>query len=164
MTVISGFFKQSVILALFLCLVLPLASRADETFAIDDYAIVTSDGVKHHFLVEIASTEAQRSQGLMYRYQMAPTNGMLFEFGRTRYVRMWMKNTYIPLDILFIDRNGRIASIAENTEPLSERIIESKVDVDFALELNAGTAKALNIKVGDQTFRGANAKESEPLK
>lgn len=102
------------------------------------------------FQVEIATTPAERAKGLMYRTELAPDAGMLFDFEVDQQVYMWMKNTYIPLDMVFIRADGRIASIAANTEPLSTRTIESGAVVRAVLELPAGTAKARGIAVGDK--------------
>lgn len=102
------------------------------------------------FRVEIATTPAERAKGLMYRTELAPDAGMLFDFEVEQQVYMWMKNTYIPLDMVFIRSDGRIASIAANTEPLSTRTIESGAVVRAVLELPAGTAKARGIAVGDK--------------
>jgi uncharacterized protein len=111
--------------------------------------IVTSAGAKT-YLIEIADDNNERGIGLMNRKSMPDGQGMLFDFQTTRLVQMWMKNTFVPLDILFIEEDGRIESIAENTVPQSLDIIGSKDEVRFALELVAGTAKREGIKPGDQ--------------
>jgi len=102
------------------------------------------------FKVELAETPAERAKGLMYRTELAADAGMLFDFGPEQPIFMWMKNTYIPLDMLFIRPDGRIASIAANTVPLSTQTISSEVPVSAVLELPAGTARAKGISVGDQ--------------
>ncbi|MCK0208644.1 DUF192 domain-containing protein [Starkeya koreensis] len=99
---------------------------------------------------ELAATPAERSKGLMYRTELAPDAGMLFDFGVEQPVYMWMKNTYIPLDMLFIRADGRVASIATDTVPLSTATISSGVPVKAVLELPAGTVKARGIAVGDR--------------
>jgi uncharacterized membrane protein (UPF0127 family) len=138
-------------LAALLLLLLGLHSaRAEESFTEGRLAIVTADGRRHGFTVELALTPTQRAQGLMNRRAMAPDRGMLFSFGETRQVLMWMKNTYLPLDMLFIDKSGSIRTIRENAEPLSEAIIDSKVPVAFVLELNGGTVRARGIQPGDR--------------
>jgi len=101
------------------------------------------------FDIEIATTTAERAKGLMYRTELAPNAGMLFDFETDQQVYMWMKNTYIPLDMLFIRADDRVASIAANTTPLSTQTIESGAVVRGVLELPAGTAKAKGIAVGD---------------
>jgi uncharacterized protein len=111
--------------------------------------IATSAGIKT-YLVEIADDNSERGIGLMNRKSMPDGQGMLFDFQTTRLVQMWMKNTFVPLDILFIGENGRVESIAENTVPQSLDIIGSRDEVLFALELAAGTAKRDGIKPGDQ--------------
>ena len=115
----------------------------------DSLEIVTSTG-RHAFQVEIADNDATRERGLMDRRFMAADHGMLFEFDREAPVSFWMKNTYIPLDMLFIRGDGRIARIAENTEPLSERNIPSGAPVRAVLEVIGGTAKKLGIAPGDR--------------
>lgn len=104
----------------------------------------------HAFTVEVARNDAERAQGLMYRRSMAPDHGMLFDFGQPQPIAMWMKNTYIPLDMLFIRRDGTIARIAADTEPLSTQVIPAGEPVPFVLELNAGTAKRLGLAPGDR--------------
>lgn len=102
------------------------------------------------FKVEMALTPEERSKGLMYRTELAPDAGMLFDFRTDQQVYMWMKNTYIPLDMVFIRSDGRIARIAADTTPLSTETISSGGAVRAVLELSAGTAKARGIAVGDR--------------
>ena len=101
------------------------------------------------FQVELADDPHERAQGLMYRRKMQPDHGMLFDMGEVRPVGFWMKNTFLPLDIIFIGSDGRVRSMALKTEPLSEAVIESGEPVRFVLELNAGTAKRIGLKAGD---------------
>ncbi len=103
----------------------------------------------HKFEVEIAATTDQQRQGLMYRRQMAANAGMLFLYDNGSRVTMWMSNTYIPLDMLFIAADGRITHIVERTVPQSTELIGSNGPVRAVLELNGGTASRLGIKVGD---------------
>ncbi|WP_234188773.1 DUF192 domain-containing protein [Shinella sp. NM-101] len=138
----------SAVMALFLCLAFTAA--AGEKFDTQPLTIVTRNGKSHAFTVELAVTPRQREQGLMYRREMAPDHGMLFAFGETRQVFMWMKNTYLALDMLFIGKDGRIRAIKENAEPLSESIIDSKGPIDYVLELNAGTTRRLGIRTGNR--------------
>lgn len=138
----------SAVLALFLCLA--LSAAAQERFDSQPLTIVTKNGKSHAFTVELAVTPRQREQGLMNRRDMADDHGMLFAFGETRQVFMWMKNTYIPLDMLFIGKDGRIRTIRANAEPLSEAIIDSGGPIDYVLELNGGTAKRLGIRAGNR--------------
>ncbi len=111
--------------------------------------IVTRSGV-HVFEVELAITDQERSQGLMFRRELPEGRGMLFDFKRDEAVAMWMKNTYVSLDMIFIRADGRIAHIAENTTPLSEAIIASPFPVRGVLEVVAGTARKLGIRPGDK--------------
>ena len=111
--------------------------------------IASKTGV-HVFTVEIADTDQTRERGLMYRRELPEGRGMLFDFFKDQPVGFWMKNTYIPLDMIFIRSDGRIASIAENTEPLSERVVPSGAPVRAVLEVKGGTARKLGIQPGDQ--------------
>jgi uncharacterized protein len=112
-------------------------------------AIVTA-GARHDFMVEVARDDATRAQGLMYRRSLAPDRGMLFDFNRVEPVSMWMQNTYVSLDMLFIRPDGTIARVVQNTEPLSTRTIPSGEPVLAVLEVVAGTAARLGIKAGDR--------------
>jgi hypothetical protein len=111
--------------------------------------IASKSGV-HTFAVEVATSEAERERGLMYRKSLPVGHGMLFDFKQDQNVAMWMKNTYIPLDMIFIQSDGRIARIAENTTPLSERIISSGGPVRAVLEVIGGTARKFGIVPGDR--------------
>ena len=142
----------SAVLALFLCL--SFNAAAGEKFDSQPLTIVTKDGKSHTFTVELAVTPRQREQGLMNRREMADDHGMLFAFGETRQVYMWMKNTYIPLDMLFIGKDGKIRTIRQNAEPLSEAIIDSGGPIDYVLELNGGTAKRLGIRASSPPSAG----------
>ncbi len=112
--------------------------------------VIVSGGKRNVFQVEVMRTSEQRAKGLMYRRYMPPDRGMLFDFGSSEPVAMWMQNTYIPLDMLFIRKDGSIARIAENTEPLSTRTIPSGEPVLSVLEINGGVARQLGIKPGDR--------------
>jgi hypothetical protein len=116
---------------------------------LDKLEIVTSTGV-HVFSVEMAQTDAERERGLMYRRFMPPDRGMLFDFKREEPVMFWMKNTYIPLDMIFISRAGVVTSIAADAEPLSERLIPSGGPCYGVLEVNAGVAASIGVKPGDK--------------
>jgi uncharacterized membrane protein (UPF0127 family) len=111
---------------------------------------IVSGSARHAFQVEVMREDADRAQGLMYRRSIAPDRGMLFDFNRVEPVSMWMKNTYISLDMLFIRPDGTIARIAVDTEPLSTRTISSGEPVAGVLEVAAGTAARLGIKAGDR--------------
>jgi hypothetical protein len=111
--------------------------------------ITTKNGV-HVFAVEMASTPEEQAKGLMFRRHMPEGQGMLFDFHREQPTSFWMKNTYIPLDMIFIRGDGRILRIAENTVPLSEALVTSGGPVRAVLEVNAGTARKLGIAPGDR--------------
>ncbi|WP_439375404.1 DUF192 domain-containing protein [Bradyrhizobium sp. PMVTL-01] len=111
--------------------------------------IVTKNGVQV-FSVEMATTEEEKQTGLMYRKELADGKGMLFDFNPEQEVSMWMKNTYVSLDMIFIRADGRILRIAENTEPLSTKIISSRGPARAVLEVVAGTAQKYGIRPGDR--------------
>jgi uncharacterized membrane protein (UPF0127 family) len=111
--------------------------------------IVTKSGV-HVFDVELAITDDERAKGLMFRRTLPAGSGMLFDFKADQVVAMWMKNTYVSLDMIFIRSDGTIAHIAENTVPLSEAIVSSRYPVRGVLEVVAGTARRLGIRSGDK--------------
>ena len=125
---------------------------AQVSFGRGDLVITTTGGLKHKFSVELALTADQRSQGLMFRKEMPLDHGMLFDFGQARPVAMWMQNTPLPLDMLFIQDNGTISHIHENAVPFSQAIIDSHGAVKYVLELNAGRAKALGLQKGDRVI------------
>ena len=110
--------------------------------------LVTASG-SHDISVELAQTPQARETGLMNRPSMPADSGMLFQFDETRDVAMWMKNTLIPLDMLFIDETGKVIHIKTNAQPLSLDIIPSGGPVRYVLELNGGAAARLGAAVGD---------------
>ena len=112
--------------------------------------IETRDGATHSFSVELALTPEEQRQGLMYRRELAEDAGMLFFYPACARAAFWMKNTYIPLDMVFVDRHGVVASIATDTEPFSERTIASGPPVWAVVELNAGAAAKIGLAVGDR--------------
>jgi uncharacterized membrane protein (UPF0127 family) len=116
--------------------------------ALEPLTIVTGSG-EHVFQVEIARTEAEHAKGLMFRRYMPADRGMLFEFQSNDPVAFWMKNTYIGLDMVFIAPNGSVTRVVENAEPLSEALIPSGGPAKAVLELNAGAAAKIGLKVGD---------------
>lgn len=111
--------------------------------------IVSKNGI-HVFTVELAVTDVDRQRGLMFRKELPEGHGMLFDFQRDQELGFWMKNTYIPLDMIFITGDGRIHRIAENTEPLSERVVPSNGPVRAVFEVIAGTTRKLGISPGDR--------------
>ena len=100
--------------------------------------------------VEIAVSDEERGRGLMGRTELASGTGMWFDFGEARRVRMWMKNTLIPLDMVFVARSGHIVFIARDVQPRSRKLIGPDSKVLYVLELNAGDAQRLDLHKGDQ--------------
>lgn len=111
---------------------------------------IVSKTRRNTFDVEVMRNDADRARGLMYRRSMAADRGMLFDFERVAPVTMWMKNTYLSLDMVFIRADGTIARVAADTEPLSTAIVASGEPVLAVLELNAGTAAKFGIRAGDR--------------
>ena len=126
-----------------------VASPAVHALSVEQLEIVTKGGVRV-FEVEMAVTPEEQEQGLMYRRELADGKGMLFDMGEERPAVFWMKNTYVSLDMIFIRADGRILRIAENTEPLSTKIIPSGGLAKGVLEVIAGTAKKYGIEPGDR--------------
>ena len=136
-----------------LLLLLPLQGSAQTgqllEFERSELQITTADET-YTFAIELALTPEQQSQGLMFRQSMAADAGMLFVQNNEGIRNFWMRNTFIPLDMLFIKADGTIAHIAERTIPQSLETVSSRVPVQAVLELNGGTARRLGIKVGDK--------------
>ncbi len=127
----------------------PLAFRAPAAaLRVEPLTIVTAGGVRH-FEVEVADTDATREKGLMFRKSLAADRGMLFDFKTPREVAFWMKNTLIPLDMLFIAGDGHIVSIARNAVPMSQIPIPSGGAVVGVLELRGGRAAEIGVQSGD---------------
>jgi uncharacterized membrane protein (UPF0127 family) len=110
---------------------------------------IKTDEATHAFTVEIANTPEAITQGMMFRESMAPDAGMLFDFGEVRQASMWMKNTLISLDMLFIDADGQVIAIARNAVPGSTRSLGPGVPVRAVLEIPGGRAKELGVQPGD---------------
>ncbi len=125
------------------------AGSSAQAASVQPLEIVTKSGVQV-FSVEMATTEEEKATGLMYRKELPDGRGMLFDFSPEQQVSMWMKNTYISLDMIFIRADGRILRIAENTEPQSTKIISSGGLAKGVLEVIAGTAKKYGIAPGDR--------------
>ncbi|HYE44043.1 MAG TPA: DUF192 domain-containing protein [Caulobacteraceae bacterium] len=123
--------------------------KAGADAALEPLEVVTKQGVRA-FQVEIADTEEERAQGLMNRESLPRDRGMLFQFPDSGERSFWMKNTYIPLDIIYIAADGRIVSIARQTTPFSESPVPSYGAAKGVLEINGGQAAELGIEPGDQ--------------
>jgi uncharacterized membrane protein (UPF0127 family) len=137
------------LIALFLLLP-ALPAVALENFTTSELTVITAGGPQK-FKIELALSDAQMEQGLMFRRSLAPDAGMLFDFKRPTTVTMWMKNTFIPLDMLFLDEHGQIIDIHERAVPQSLDIIAAKGAARYVIELNGGTVARLSIKTGDTT-------------
>lgn len=143
--------RRGVLAALVAALALPAAAQL-VGFATSPMAIETADGRRHRFTVELALTDAQQMQGLMYRRALAPDRGMLFVYPVDAPLAMWMKNTYIPLDMLFLRADGQIVNIIENVPPLTLDSRPSDGPARAAVELAAGTVARLGIRAGDRVI------------
>ena len=141
-----AWFWMVAMMALALCV---LAGAGAQAASIQPLEIVTKNGV-HVFSVELATTDKERETGLMYRKELPDGKGMLFDFSPEQQISMWMKNTYISLDMIFIRADGRILRIAEHTEPQSLNIISSGGLAKGVLEVIAGTAQKYGIAPGDR--------------
>jgi len=140
--------RRAMLVALGL-LALSGAARADlVTFTKSKLVIETAKG-KFPFDIELALTPPQMEQGLMYRRTLAADAGMLFDYGDPQPIAMWMKNTFIPLDMIFVAKDGKVVDVHERAVPMSLDTIESKVPAKAVIEVNAGTILRLGIKIGD---------------
>ncbi|ARO23889.1 hypothetical protein CO659_13380 [Rhizobium sp. S9] len=149
---------RSAVLALFFLVALPALAEEEMRFDKEPLLIQTAAGKMLHFTVEVAATGDQRARGLMFRKSMADDAGMIFDFGQTRRVAMWMENTILPLDMLFADDTGTIRHIKENAKPYSRDIIDSMSPVKYVVELNAGIVGKLGIKPGDRIVSATTTK------
>ncbi|MEM8645445.1 MAG: DUF192 domain-containing protein [Pseudomonadota bacterium] len=139
--------SASVLTGLLTALLLTVWAHAAE-MPLGKVTLKTATG-EHVFTVERAETPAHKSRGLMHRRHMKADHGMLFTWPNERNVSMWMSNTVLSLDMVFIKKNGQVHRVQENTVPFSETIIEAGAPVLRVLELNAGTAGKIGLKPGD---------------
>lgn len=142
---------SSIVALALLIVVAHLPARANEPMILPvDPAplVVETDDGPRQFTIEIADEDAERSAGLMFRTEMADDHGMLFVFEQERRVAFWMKNTPLPLDLLFVRADGTVAAVMQG-EPLSTAAISPDETVRFVLELKAGTAQKAGIGDGD---------------
>ena len=149
MTVQRRSILLAAILAFAACLAPALPRAQLATFGTSELAIGTASG-KQHFTIEVAKSREQMMQGLMYRRSLPADAGMLFEYDHPQPVAFWMKNTLIPLDMLFIGADGTVLDIHERAVPLSLDSIATDQPVLGVLELNGGTVSRLGIKRGDR--------------
>lgn len=136
---------KSLVGALLLFALLPLAARAD-----DARLVVQSTNGEHAFTVEVVDTPETRAKGLMLRKSLGPDAGMLFDFKESRPVSFWMSNTLIPLDMIFITAEGLVANIHANAKPMDLTSIPSDGPVMFVLEIPGGRSSELGLAAGDR--------------
>ena len=158
-TVVSSFRKRAAsYVALFVFALCPAMNALFEFVPVaiakmrqEQLTVVSAgSGKEHAFTIEVATTEREKALGLMYRTELGDGEGMLFPYPAERPLQMWMHNTYISLDMLFIRADGTIARIEERAEPLSDRVISSGPAVLAVLEIAGGAAARLGIKPGDK--------------
>lgn len=137
--------------ALLLCLCAGVA-LANEPLKVRPLSVVRNDAVRVDFEVEVARSAEQRSAGLMGRTSLAARHGMLFDFGTPIIATMWMKNTPLSLDMLFLDEHGRVVWIGERTTPESLALITAPALARYVLELQGGEARSLGLAVGDRAL------------
>ncbi len=130
----------------------PGVDRPQPKLPMERLVIVARDGRRHEFQVEMAVNPDHQTIGLMFRTEVPPKEGMLFDWGAPRESSMWMRNTLVPLDMLFITADGRIHRIAERTTPHSLAPIDSRGPVRATLELQGGITERLDIRVGDRAI------------
>jgi uncharacterized membrane protein (UPF0127 family) len=119
--------------------------------------VLKTDSGPHRFTIELATTPAERALGLMYRRTLPADAGMLFLYDKPQPLTRWMRNTFIPLDMVFIGADGKVHRIESRTEPFSTQIISSEGNVQGVLELNAGAAASIGLKAGDEVvYPGLN--------
>jgi uncharacterized membrane protein (UPF0127 family) len=147
--------RAAIVAALFLFTHLALAFAGAASLRAemrkDVLKLVTASGT-HTFQIEVAETATEKARGLMFRTSLADDAGMLFPYAPPQEATMWMRNTYISLDMVFIRKNGVVHRIEMNTEPFSEAVIASNGDVAAVLELKAGTARRIGLKAGDKVL------------
>lgn len=137
--------------ALLFVLILTAATGCAEEAERHSFSILSKNGTEHRFQVELAVTPSEQERGLMFRTDLGEQHGMLFLYNTPQPgLSFWMKNTYIPLDLLFIGPDQQIVFIHENAKPLSEDLITTPVPAVAVLEIKGGLVKKLGINVGDQ--------------
>jgi hypothetical protein len=114
--------------------------------------VLKTESGDHSFTIEVASTNQERALGLMFRRSLPENGGMLFLYDRPQPAAMWMKNTLIPLDMVFISADGTVHRIEQNAEPHSTALIPSEGPVVAVLELNGGEAAKIRLKRGDKVL------------
>ncbi|HUU25425.1 MAG TPA: DUF192 domain-containing protein [Methyloceanibacter sp.] len=142
---------QRIIIAAFAALAVPILLGTAIAAGTGTLVLKTNSG-EHRYTVEIATTNGERATGLMFRRSLPEDAGMIFIYDPPQQVSMWMRNTYIPLDMVFITAEGRVRRVEANTEPFSTDVINSGGAVAAVLELNAGQAAKTGVRPGDQVI------------
>jgi len=142
---------QRILIAGFVALAVPILLGSAIAAGTGTLILKTKSG-EHRYTVEIATTNGERAKGLMFRRSLPEDSGMLFIYDPPQPVGMWMRNTYIPLDMVFINDEGTVRRVEANTEPFSTDLINSGGDVAAVLELNAGQAAKIGVRPGDQVI------------
>jgi uncharacterized membrane protein (UPF0127 family) len=124
--------------------------------------VLKTDSGPHSFNIEIATTNGERALGLMYRRELPDDAGMLFLYDPPQPITMWMRNTILPLDMIFIGTDGKVHRIESHTEPFSTEVISSDGTVQGVLEVNAGTAAKIGLKAGDEVVLPDQTKAPKP--
>lgn len=137
-------------------------AQLDQIFPRSTLTIATPDARLHRFDVWVAADDARRSRGLMFVQRLEEHEGMIFIYPEPRPISMWMKNTFIPLDMVFVSAEGRVAQVVENTKPHSLETVQSSAPALAVIELKGGTARKLNIRAGalveHAAFSGAKSR------
>lgn len=144
---LSRFWPRGAALCLFLALMSPALTLAQAGH--NKLSVITASGT-HQFSVDVMRSEPDLEKGLMFRKSIPANYGMLFDFQREQNIMMWMKNTYIPLDMFFMDKTGKVVGIVANAEPMSEKVLSAGVPTDAVLEVRGGTAARIGLKLGDR--------------
>lgn len=131
----------------------PLNPAKAQSLELVPLTIVSGDK-RHQFMVEVADTQQERMTGLMHRTELAADRGMLFDFKATQPIRIWMRNTFIPLDLLFMTKDGTVAFVYEHMIPHDERGVGPREEMYSVLELQDGTIARLGLKAGDKLEHG----------
>lgn len=142
---------QRILIAGLVALAVPMLLGSAIAAGTGTLILKTKSG-EHRYTVEIATTNGERAKGLMFRRSLPEDSGMLFIYDPPQPVGMWMRNTYIPLDMVFITDEGTVRRVEANTEPFSTDLINSGGDVAAVLELNAGQAAKIGVRPGDQVI------------
>ena len=142
--------KQQLIVLSLIYLCFSACTTAETKRRLEEIRIVDGNTERVVYQVEVATDTSSRRRGLMHRKALAPDHGMLLDYKSSGKMAIWMKNTYIPLDIIFVDMHGVIVKIHERAEPLSTKRILSESEVRAVLEINAGQVREHGIKLGDQ--------------